>query len=60
MKTTKEFDCVKMMRDIRDKVNTEIVEMDSAQIIEYFKKKSEEFQYKNGQIVDKTLAHQEF
>jgi len=25
MKTTKDFDCVKMMRDIRDKVNTEII-----------------------------------
>jgi len=37
MKTTKDFDCVKMMRDIRDKVNNEIVNMDSAQIVEYFR-----------------------
>lgn len=25
MQTTNDFDCVKMMRDIRDKVNSEIV-----------------------------------
>jgi hypothetical protein len=49
MKTTKDFDCVKMMRDIRDKVNSEIVKMDSAQIIEYFRKKSEEYEMKYGQ-----------
>ena len=44
----KDFDCVKMMRDIRDKVNTEIVKMDSAQIIEYFRNKSEEYESKYG------------
>ena len=49
MKTTKDFDCVKMMRDIRDKVNTEIVKMDSAQIVEYFRKKSAEYEQKYGQ-----------
>ena len=51
MKTTKDFDCVKMMRDIRDKVNTEIIHMDSAQLIEYFLKKSEEYESKYGQPV---------
>lgn len=51
MKTTKDFDCVKMMRDIRDKVNTEIIKMDSSQIVEYFRKKSEEYEYKYGQSV---------
>lgn len=55
MKTTKDFDCVKMMRDIRDKVNDEIVKMDSAQIVEYFRKKSEEYEHKYGQAV--TRAH---
>ena len=55
MKTTEDFDCVKMMLDIRDKVNSEIVKMDSAQIIEYFRKKSEEYQSKYGQPV--TKAH---
>ena len=51
MKTTKDFDCVNMMRDIRDKVNTEIIHMDSAQLIEYFLKKSEEYESKYGQPV---------
>jgi hypothetical protein len=55
MKTNKDFDCVKMMRDIRDKVNSEIVKMDSAQIIEYFRNKSSEFEKKYGQPV--TQAH---
>jgi hypothetical protein len=57
MKTTKDFDCVKMMRDIRDKVNNEIVKMDSVQIIEYFRKKSEEYEHKYGQpIINKSLS----
>ena len=51
MKKTKDFDCVKMMRAIRDKVNTDIVTMDSAQIIEYFNKKSEEYKSKYGKSV---------
>jgi hypothetical protein len=55
MKTNKEFDCVKMMRDIRDKINSEIINMDNAQIIEYFRKKSEEYEQKYGQPV--TKAH---
>jgi hypothetical protein len=49
MKTTKDFDCAKMMREIRDKVNTEIIKMDSAQIVEYFRKKSEKYEHKYGQ-----------
>ena len=55
MKTNKDFDCVKMIRDIRDKINSEIIKMDSEQIIEYFRKKSEEFEKKYGQPV--TSAH---
>jgi len=51
MKTTKDFDCVKMMRDIRDKLNSEIIKMNSTQIIEYFRKKSEEYESKYGQPV---------
>jgi len=54
MKTTKDFDCVKMMRDIRDKVNAEIIKMDSVQIIEYFQKKSKEYEKKYGQPVTST------
>jgi len=48
MKTIKDFDCVKMMRDIRDKVDSEIVKMDFAQIIAYFRKKSDEYKSKYG------------
>lgn len=54
MKTTKDYDCVQMMREIRDKVNSEIVQMDSAQIVEYFRKKSEEFKSKYGPVTKAT------
>jgi len=49
METIKDFDCVKMMRDIRDQVNSEIINMNSDEMIEYFKKKSEEYQNKLSQ-----------
>jgi len=38
MKTEKKFDCVKMMRDIRDKVNVDIKNMSPEQILDYIKK----------------------
>ena len=38
MKTEKKFDCVKMMRDIRDKVNADIKNMSAEQILDYIKK----------------------
>lgn len=38
MKTEKKFDCVKMMRDIRDKVNSDIKDMSPTQILEYIEK----------------------
>ena len=38
MKTDKKFDCVKMMRDIRDKVSSDIKDMSSEQILDYIKK----------------------
>ena len=37
MKTDKKFDCVKMMRDIRDKVSADIKDMSSDQILDYIK-----------------------
>jgi len=37
MKTKKKFDCVKMMRDIREKINSEISDMTPEQIIEYIR-----------------------
>jgi hypothetical protein len=51
METNKDFDCVKMMRDIRDKISSEIMNMDSSQIIEYFRIRSEEYENKYGQPV---------
>jgi hypothetical protein len=57
MKTTKDFDCVQMMRDIRDQVDSEITHMDSTQLIEYFRKKAEEFERKYGQPVAKVDTH---
>ncbi len=44
MKTEKKFDCVKMMRDIRDKVNLDIKNMSSEQILEYIKKGRADFE----------------
>jgi len=38
MKTKKQFDCVQMMRDIRDKINKEIAALTPEQILEYIKK----------------------
>lgn len=48
MKTNKDVDCVQMMRDIRDKINEEIIKMDTSQIIEYFRIKSEEYEREYG------------
>ena len=50
MKTNKKFDCVKMMRDIRDKVSSDIAEMSPDQIIKYIRKDSEKY--------DKMMARQ--
>ncbi|MBW8332645.1 MAG: hypothetical protein K0M40_11535 [Prolixibacteraceae bacterium] len=38
MKTQKKYDSVKMMRDIREKIDSEIINMTPAQILEYIKK----------------------
>lgn len=54
MKTKKDFDCVKMMRDIRDKISNEIANMNAEQIKEYFHKQSEEFELKYGQPVTRS------
>ena len=37
MKTYKKFDCVKMMRDIRNEVDSEISKMNAEQILNYIK-----------------------
>jgi hypothetical protein len=40
----KEFDAVKLMRKLREKINKEIAGMTTEQIIEYFRKGSEQFE----------------
>lgn len=40
----KDFDAVKMMREIRDKISLEIADMSFAEIKEYFKKRKENFE----------------
>ena len=44
MKTKKKFDSVKMMRDIRDKVNADIKNMSPEQILDYIKKGRSEYE----------------
>jgi len=46
MKTNKKFDCVKMMRDIRTEVNSEISKMTPKQILEYLKDGRKEYETK--------------
>ena len=58
MKTKKKFDCVKMMREIREKITLEISNMTPEQIIEYIRKGSEEYEIKYGQ--SRTTAHKTF
>ena len=55
MKTKKKFDCVKMMREIREKISLEISNMTPEQIIEYIRKGSEEYETKYGQ--SRTTVH---
>lgn len=38
MKTEKKFDCVKMMRDLRNKVNADIKNMSPEEVLAYIKK----------------------
>jgi hypothetical protein len=51
MMTDKDFDCVKMMRDICNKISIEVMNLNPDQIKEYFRKKSEEYEAKYGQAV---------
>jgi hypothetical protein len=37
MITDKKFDCVKMMRDIRDKISSDIKDMSPEQVLDYIK-----------------------
>ncbi len=44
MKTKKKFDSVKMMREIRSRINSEISEMTPDQILEYLKQGQKDFE----------------
>ncbi len=44
MKTKKKFDSVKMMREIRNEVDSEISKMTPKQILDYLKKGRKEFE----------------
>jgi hypothetical protein len=46
VKTEKDFDAVKYMREQRDRISREIKDLTPEQRIEYFRKKAEEFQKK--------------
>ena len=42
----KSFDAVKMMRDIRDKIDAELEGKNTQQVLDYFRKNSEKFEQK--------------
>lgn len=44
METKKKFDCVKMMRGIRDQIDADIIKMSPEQILEYIKKGRNEYE----------------
>jgi hypothetical protein len=44
MKTDKKFDSVKMMREIRDKVSSDIKDMSPEQILDYISKGRKEYE----------------
>lgn len=43
MKKNKEYDSVKMMREIRNKISSEIIDMSPEQILNYIKEGQEEY-----------------
>ena len=53
VKTEKEFDAVKYMRQERDRVSREINDLTADQRLEYFRKKSEEFRKRLASIKQK-------
>ena len=51
MKKNKKFDSVKLMRGIRNKIDSEIKGLDKNELKAYFRKKKEEYERKYGQSV---------
>jgi len=43
-KVEKQFDAVRLMRDLRETINTEIDKMSPEQLIEYFQKAREQYE----------------
>jgi len=54
MKTNKDFDCVKMMRDIRDKIDAELEGKNTQQVLEYFRENSQKFENKYNKPIANT------
>jgi hypothetical protein len=49
MKTDKkQFDAVKMMRELREKINEEIAHLSPEQLVEYFRKHHQKFESEMG------------
>ena len=48
MKKNKKFDSVKLMRGIRNKIDSEIKGLDKNELKAYFRKKKEEYEKKYG------------
>ena len=46
----KKFDCVKMMRDIRDQVSEEMKKFSSEELMDYLDKKYPEFNKKRAEV----------
>jgi len=53
MRTDKKFDCVKMMRDIRERISNEIKDMSNEEILDYIQKGRTEYEKKSAK--DSTL-----
>lgn len=53
VKTEKDFDAVKYMRQERDRVSREIADLSTDQRLEYFRKKSEEFRARVAKLKKK-------
>ena len=51
MKKNKKFDSVKLMRGIRNKIDSEIKGLDKNELKAYFRKKKEEYERKYGHSV---------
>jgi hypothetical protein len=56
MKNEKKFDSVKLMREIRNKIDKEISGLSNEEIIRYFRKRKNEYENKNVKAVIRNKA----